>query len=74
MGDGDDQGVVKIADFGLARIYQAPLKYLSENGVGFSLFWLRLIFNFFTFKSPCYFLQLVSSRLLFIFGFICLPS
>lgn len=34
MGDGEEQGVVKIADFGLARIYQAPLKPLSENGVG----------------------------------------
>lgn len=34
MGEGDEQGVVKIADFGLARIYQAPLKPLSENGVG----------------------------------------
>lgn len=33
MGDGEEQGVVKIADFGLARIYQAPLKPLSENGV-----------------------------------------
>lgn len=34
MGEGEEQGVVKIADFGLARIYQAPLKPLSENGVG----------------------------------------
>lgn len=33
MGDGEEQGVVKIADFGLARIYQAPLKPLSDNGV-----------------------------------------
>lgn len=33
MGEGDEQGVVKIADFGLARIYQAPLKPLSDNGV-----------------------------------------
>lgn len=33
MGDGEEHGVVKIADFGLARIYQAPLKPLSENGV-----------------------------------------
>ena len=36
MGEGEEQGVVKIADFGLARIYQAPLKPLSENGVGCS--------------------------------------
>ncbi|XP_043697545.1 cyclin-dependent kinase E-1-like [Telopea speciosissima] len=34
MGEGEEQGLVKIADFGLARIYQAPLKPLSENGVG----------------------------------------
>jgi hypothetical protein len=33
MGDGEEHGVVKVADFGLARIYQAPLKPLSENGV-----------------------------------------
>ncbi|KAL6219923.1 hypothetical protein ACLB2K_007681 [Fragaria x ananassa] len=40
MGDGDEQGVVKIADFGLARIYQAPLKSLSENGVVVTI-WYR---------------------------------
>lgn len=34
MGDGEEQGVIKIADFGLARVYQAPLKPLVENGVG----------------------------------------
>lgn len=33
MGEGEEQGVVKIADFGLARIYQAPLKPLADNGV-----------------------------------------
>ncbi|PHT50242.1 hypothetical protein CQW23_09989 [Capsicum baccatum] len=33
MGEGEEHGVVKIADFGLARIYQAPLKSLAENGV-----------------------------------------
>ena len=33
MGEGEEHGVVKIADFGLARIYQAPLKPLFENGV-----------------------------------------
>ena len=33
MGEGEEQGVIKIADFGLARISQAPLKSLSENGV-----------------------------------------
>lgn len=38
MGDGEEQGVVKIADFGLARIYQAPLKPLSENGVRTKMF------------------------------------
>ncbi|KAK8963241.1 Cyclin-dependent kinase E-1 [Platanthera guangdongensis] len=40
MGDGEEQGVVKIADFGLARIYQAPLKPLSENGVVVTI-WYR---------------------------------
>ncbi|XP_010243488.1 PREDICTED: cyclin-dependent kinase E-1 isoform X2 [Nelumbo nucifera] len=40
MGEGEEQGVVKIADFGLARIYQAPLKPLSENGVVVTI-WYR---------------------------------
>ncbi|KAK1262893.1 Cyclin-dependent kinase E-1 [Acorus gramineus] len=40
MGEGDEQGVVKIADFGLARIYQSPLKPLSENGVVVTI-WYR---------------------------------
>ncbi|KAB2614418.1 cyclin-dependent kinase E-1-like [Pyrus ussuriensis x Pyrus communis] len=40
MGDGEEQGIVKIADFGLARIYQAPLKSLSENGVVVTI-WYR---------------------------------
>ncbi|GLJ54572.1 hypothetical protein SUGI_1172150 [Cryptomeria japonica] len=40
MGDGDEHGVVKIADFGLARIYQAPLKPLSDNGVVVTI-WYR---------------------------------
>ncbi|KAM0974098.1 hypothetical protein FF1_017346 [Malus domestica] len=40
MGDGEEQGVVKIADFGLARIYQAPLKSLSDNGVVVTI-WYR---------------------------------
>jgi serine/threonine protein kinase len=33
MREGDEAGVVKLGDFGLARIYQAPLKPLSDNGV-----------------------------------------
>lgn len=33
MGEGEEHGLVKIGDFGLARIYQAPLKPLSDNGV-----------------------------------------
>ncbi|KAG5031804.1 hypothetical protein JHK85_015786 [Glycine max] len=33
MGEGEEHGIVKIADFGLARIYQAPLKPLFENGI-----------------------------------------
>ncbi|KAL5704395.1 [pyruvate dehydrogenase (acetyl-transferring)] kinase [Ranunculus cassubicifolius] len=40
MGEGEEQGVVKIADFGLARVYQAPLKPLSENGVVVTI-WYR---------------------------------
>lgn len=40
MGEVEEQGVVKIADFGLARIYQAPLKSLSENGVVVTI-WYR---------------------------------
>lgn len=35
-----DAGMVKIADLGLARIYQAPLKPLSENGVVVTI-WYR---------------------------------
>eukprot|EP00897_Mesotaenium_endlicherianum_P007238 jgi/Mesen1/6542/ME000334S05887 len=33
MGDGEEQGMIKIGDFGLARFFQAPLKPLSDNGV-----------------------------------------
>lgn len=40
MGDGEEHGIVKIADFGLARIYQAPLKPLSDNGVVVTI-WYR---------------------------------
>ncbi|KAF7834113.1 cyclin-dependent kinase E-1-like isoform X1 [Senna tora] len=40
MGEGEEHGVIKIADFGLARIYQAPLKPLSENGVVVTI-WYR---------------------------------
>lgn len=37
MGEGEEHGIIKIADFGLARIYQAPLKPLSDNGVSASI-------------------------------------
>uniref|UniRef100_A0A803L4W3 Protein kinase domain-containing protein n=1 Tax=Chenopodium quinoa TaxID=63459 RepID=A0A803L4W3_CHEQI len=40
MGEGEEQGVVKIADFGLARVYQAPLKALADNGVVVTI-WYR---------------------------------
>mmetsp|Transcript_11700 Transcript_11700/g.33109 ORF Transcript_11700/g.33109 Transcript_11700/m.33109 type:complete len:443 (-) Transcript_11700:329-1657(-) len=40
MGDGEEQGRVKIADFGLARIFQSPLKPLSDNGVVVTI-WYR---------------------------------
>lgn len=48
MGEGEEQGVVKIADFGLARIYHAPLKPLSENGVGHNCAYCCLSFSFTT--------------------------
>ncbi|KYQ92269.1 protein serine/threonine kinase [Tieghemostelium lacteum] len=40
MGEGKDVGVVKIGDFGLARIFQSPLKPLNENGVVVTI-WYR---------------------------------
>jgi len=40
MTEGTEQGVVKIADFGLARIYQSPLRPLWENGVVVTI-WYR---------------------------------
>eukprot|EP00879_Flechtneria_rotunda_P012079 GHRR01012614.1.p1 GENE.GHRR01012614.1~~GHRR01012614.1.p1 ORF type:complete len:490 (+),score=169.21 GHRR01012614.1:333-1802(+) len=40
MGEGPDAGVVKVADFGLARSFQAPLRSLSHNGVVVTI-WYR---------------------------------
>jgi len=40
MTEGLEQGMVKIADFGLARIFQSPLRPLSENGVVVTI-WYR---------------------------------
>eukprot|EP01119_Soliformovum_irregulare_P011173 TRINITY_DN2781_c0_g2_i1.p1 TRINITY_DN2781_c0_g2~~TRINITY_DN2781_c0_g2_i1.p1 ORF type:complete len:379 (+),score=80.17 TRINITY_DN2781_c0_g2_i1:35-1138(+) len=40
MTEGPEQGVIKIADFGLARIFQSPLRPLSENGVVVTI-WYR---------------------------------
>lgn len=40
MGEGEQHGQVKIADFGLARIFQSPLRPLSENGVVVTI-WYR---------------------------------
>ena len=40
MGAGEEAGRVKIADFGLARIFQEPLRPLSENGVVVTI-WYR---------------------------------
>lgn len=54
MGEGEEQGVVKIADFGLARIYQAPLKPLSENGVMFLKLPLSFLISSFTVKISDY--------------------
>eukprot|EP01130_Rhizamoeba_saxonica_P014554 TRINITY_DN6374_c1_g2_i3.p1 TRINITY_DN6374_c1_g2~~TRINITY_DN6374_c1_g2_i3.p1 ORF type:complete len:262 (-),score=44.20 TRINITY_DN6374_c1_g2_i3:24-809(-) len=33
MGRGSDSGIVKVADFGLARLFKNPLLKLSDNGV-----------------------------------------
>ncbi|KAK9789048.1 hypothetical protein WJX73_000754 [Symbiochloris irregularis] len=40
MGEGSQQGQVKIADFGLARIFTSPLRPLSDNGVVVTI-WYR---------------------------------
>jgi cyclin-dependent kinase 8/11 len=40
MGQGKEEGMVKIADFGLARIFQSPLRPLSDNGVVVTI-WYR---------------------------------
>eukprot|EP00884_Botryococcus_braunii_P016065 jgi/Botrbrau1/3141/Bobra.0070s0109.2 len=40
MGDGPEQGCVKIGDFGLARIFKEPLRSLSDNGVVVTI-WYR---------------------------------
>jgi len=40
MGSGDEVGQVKIADFGLARIFQDPLRPLADNGVVVTI-WYR---------------------------------
>lgn len=33
MGEGKEMGTVKIGDFGLARVFQSPLRPLNDNGV-----------------------------------------
>lgn len=40
MGSGKEAGMVKIADMGLARVFQAPLKPLAENGLVVTI-WYR---------------------------------
>lgn len=40
MGEGPEVGVVKIADFGLARLFQQPLRPLSDNGIVVTI-WYR---------------------------------
>ncbi|EFA86058.1 protein serine/threonine kinase [Heterostelium album PN500] len=40
MGEGKEYGTVKIGDFGLARIFQSPLRPLHENGVVVTI-WYR---------------------------------
>ncbi len=32
-GEGKEMGTVKIGDFGLARVFQSPLRPLNDNGV-----------------------------------------
>ena len=52
MGEGEEQGVVKIADFGLARIYQAPLKALADNGVSSGTVVYMILFDALVSFSP----------------------
>eukprot|EP01104_Vermistella_antarctica_P008562 TRINITY_DN214_c0_g4_i1.p1 TRINITY_DN214_c0_g4~~TRINITY_DN214_c0_g4_i1.p1 ORF type:complete len:457 (+),score=128.67 TRINITY_DN214_c0_g4_i1:455-1825(+) len=40
MGKGREEGVVKIADFGLARIFRSPLRPLSDDGIVVTI-WYR---------------------------------
>jgi len=40
MGEGKEMGTVKIGDFGLARIFQSPLRPLIDNGVVVTI-WYR---------------------------------
>jgi len=40
MGEGKETGTVKIGDFGLARIFQSPLRPLNDNGVVVTI-WYR---------------------------------
>jgi serine/threonine protein kinase len=53
MREGDEAGVVKLGDFGLARIYQAPLKPLSDNGVRSHAPSILKDFTWEIFKSIC---------------------
>jgi len=40
MGEGKEMGTVKIGDFGLARVFQSPLRALNDNGVVVTI-WYR---------------------------------
>ena len=40
MGAGPEEGCVKVADFGLARVFRDPLRPLSDNGVVVTI-WYR---------------------------------
>jgi len=40
MGEGKEMGTVKIGDFGLARVFQSPLRPLNDNGVVVTI-WYR---------------------------------
>ncbi len=42
MGPGPEEGYVKVADFGLARVFRDPLRALSDNGVVVTI-WYRYV-------------------------------
>ena len=41
--EGNDRGVIKIADFGLARVFKDPLRKLADDGPVVTI-WYRYVF------------------------------